>query len=161
MLPALAALGPLERGPRVEDADAFRAPAREGLAADLAVALLVRVGLLVLELVRNSIELLKIFLKVFLRKYFSIRFSSDKISKRFSKKIFNNSIELRPRNSHWRLVSQWLPGVFPKRSWSMAAGIFFVLGPDSTENFWLDVWPAKWLEFWLETPYTGKIENYE
>ena len=49
VLPALAALGPLERGPSVEGADAVGAPTHETFAADLLVALLVRVGLLVLE----------------------------------------------------------------------------------------------------------------
>ena len=45
-----AALGALERGPGVEGADAVGAPAHQRLAADLLVALLVRVRLLVLRI---------------------------------------------------------------------------------------------------------------
>ena len=31
-----------------------------------------------------------------------------------------------------------------------------LLGPNSIENFWLEFWLEKSLEFWLEIPYTKK-----
>ena len=31
------------------------------------------------------------------------------------------------------------------------------VGPNSIETFWLELWLAKPLEFWLEIPYTLKM----
>ena len=34
-----------------------------------------------------------------------------------------------------------------------------ILGPNSIENFWLEFWFEKPLEFWLEIPCTENVQN--